>query len=159
MTESEYEKLIRNSLQRFLDLNKKREAIDVELVKLRQFMYATLNMVPDTERERWETDIAAAVRKATANTTSLADSVRRVFESHPNIGYTISGIREALVESGFDFSSYVSNPLSSISTTLRRMADTGELETRDSEAGVLYFPRRLFDRSDLVSWTRRKKNK
>ncbi len=142
MTESEYEQLLRNSLQRFRDLFEKREEIDVELVKLRQFMYATLNMVPDDERPRWETAIDDAVRKATASTASLADSIRRVFEDNPAYIFTLGGIKEKLLEAGFDFSSYKSNPLSSISTTLRRMVDMGELDARDDLDGVTGYIRR-----------------
>ena len=76
MTESEYEQIIRNSLERFRKLHEEREKIDIELVKLRQFLYATLNLVPDKEKPKWERDIDTAVKKATANTTSLAGSIR-----------------------------------------------------------------------------------
>ena len=136
MTESEYEQIIRNSLERFRKLHEEREKIDIELVKLRQFLYATLNLVPDKEKPKWERDIDTAVKKATANTTSLAGSIRRVFAGNPMYGYTAAGMRERLLDAGFDFSSYKSNPLSSISTTLRRMADTGELETHEDAAGT-----------------------
>jgi hypothetical protein len=142
MTESDYEQLIRNSLQRFRTLYEKREEIDVELVKLRQFMYATLNMVPDKDKASWEKDIDDAVRKATASAASLADSTRKVFQDDPDCGYTVGGMRHMLLEAGFDFSSYKSNPLSSISTTLRRMVETGELETRETAEGqTLFIPR------------------
>jgi len=142
MTESEYELLIRNSLQRFRDLYEKREEIDIELAKLRQFMYATLNMVPEKEKVRWGNDIDMAVLKATANSASLADSVRKVFQERPDFGYTVGAMRDMLIKAGFDFNSYKSNPLSSISTTLRRMVETGELDTREDIEGVsLYFPR------------------
>src|SRR5260370_41345765 len=109
---------------------------------MRQVMYATLNMVPDKDKAKWEKDIDCVVQKATTSATSLADSVRKVFREHPNYGYAVGGIREMLLEAGFDFSSYKSNPLSSISTTLRRMVETGELETRvDAEGTTLYIPR------------------
>ena len=85
MTESHYEELITKSLERFRDLYQKREEIDVELVKLRQFIYATVNMVPDKDREKWTTKIERTVQKFTASSVSLAESVRRVFEDHPNL--------------------------------------------------------------------------
>jgi len=139
MIESDYEQLIRDSLQRFRDLYANREEIDVELVKLRQFMYATLNMVSDTEREQLEQEINEAVRKASASATSLADSIRKVFQEQAYSGFTLGAIRNALMETGFDFSAYKSNPLSSISTTLRRMVETGELETHvDLEGTTIY---------------------
>jgi hypothetical protein len=142
MTESDYQEIIAKSLQRFQNLYEQREDIDVELVKLRQFLYATLNMMPDGERSKWEAAIDDAVRKATANTASLADSIRRVFEDNPEYIFTLGGIREKLMEAGFDFSSYKSNPLSSISTTLRRMVEMGELESKEDAVGTTGYIRR-----------------
>ena len=141
MTESHYEDILRDALRRFRDLYEKREQIDVELVKLRQFLYATLNMVPDKDKSELEKQINSAVQQATASAASLADSVRKIYRVHPNYGYTVGGIREMLLDAGFDFSSYKSNPLSSISTTLRRMVETGELDTRETAEGeTLYIP-------------------
>src|SRR5439155_12755193 len=96
------------SLERFRALYRQREEIDFELGKLRQFMYATLNMVPDGDKARLREEINSAVRKATAHSASLADSVRRVFEQNPGIGYTAAGMREMLIKAGFDFTSYTS---------------------------------------------------
>ncbi len=78
MTGSHYEEIIGGSLQRFRDLYRQREEIDIELVKLRQFLYATLNMVPDEAQEKWRREIDAAVEKATASAASLADSIRKI---------------------------------------------------------------------------------
>jgi len=155
MTESQYEEIIRNSLQRFRDLYQQREEIDIELVKLRQFMYATVHMVPDKERVKWETEIGNAVQKMVASSASLADSVRRVFDDHPNYGFTASTIRGMLLEAGFDFSAYTSNPLSSISTTLRRMVEMGELRTMDDDEGVTIYikadrPRRKIKKTEIM---------
>ncbi len=76
MTESHYQELIAKSLQEFRDLYQQREKIDVELVKLRQFMYATVNMVPDKEKSKWTAEINDVVQKMTASSASLTDSVR-----------------------------------------------------------------------------------
>jgi hypothetical protein len=139
MTGSHYEEIIGGSLQRFRDLYRQREEIDIELVKLRQFLYATLNMVPDEAQEKWRREIDAAVEKATASAASLADSIRKILADKPMYIFTVYGIRQALMEAGFDFSSYKSNPLSSISTTLRRMVETGELESKEDSNGVSGF--------------------
>jgi len=140
MTEADYQEVVRTSLQRFRDLYGKREQIDIELGKLRQFLYAALNMVPDEERGKWEHEIDKAVEEATSTTASLAGAVRKVFRQNSGVlGYTIGGMLEELRQLGFDFSAYKSNPLSSISTTLRRMAETGELEIHhDREGTALY---------------------
>jgi hypothetical protein len=46
-------------------------------------------------------------------------------------------VREALLAAGFDFSRYTSNPLSSIHTTLKRLASE-ELETKTGSDGQVY---------------------
>ncbi len=46
-------------------------------------------------------------------------------------------VRDALFAAGFDFSSYTSNPLSSIHTTLKRMVPN-ELETETRAEGQVY---------------------
>lgn len=46
-------------------------------------------------------------------------------------------VRQALLAAGFDFSSYTSNPLSSIHTTLKRLVPD-ELETKTGPDGQLY---------------------
>ncbi len=60
-----------------------------------------------------------------------------------------------LLEAGFDFSSYTSNPLSSISTTLRRMVDMGELKSAErEEGGTVYFradrPKRKIKKTEIL---------
>jgi hypothetical protein len=155
MTGSDYQEIVAQSLQRFQNLYNQREEIDAELVKLRQFMYATVNMIADKDRAKWKAEIDSAAGRMIATSASLADSVRRVFDDHPLYGFTAGSIREMLIEAGFDFSSYTSNPLSSISTTLRRMAETGELQTREDSEGVsLYFkgdrPRRKIKKTEIM---------
>ncbi len=155
MTESEYTQLLAKSVERFRELYEQRQAIDVELIKLRQFIDATIIMVDEKEKKKWEAEMDELVGKMIASSASLADSVRRVFEDHPNYGFTASAIRTMLLEAGFDFSSYTSNPLSSISTTLRRMAEMGELQSGKDEEGVtIYFkaerPRRKIKKTEIM---------
>jgi hypothetical protein len=141
MSGSEYTVIVGEALERFRLLSQQREEIDVELSKLRQFLYAALNMVPDDEREKLEREVTTAIEKATASVASLAASIRKIFEENSNTGYSVGGVRSKLLEVGFDFSSYKSNPLSSISTTLRRMVETGELKTHESDEGNTFcFP-------------------
>jgi hypothetical protein len=156
MTESQYEQIITTSLSRFRDLYTQREEIDVELAKLRQFLYAALNLVPDSERDKWEVEVEETVSKLTRNATSLAESIRKIYKDRPDTGYTVAGVREMLIEGGFDFSAYKSNPLSSISTTLRRMVETGELDTRtDMEGTTIFIPSQ--EDEDQPKAARRKK--
>ncbi|MGD0568888.1 MAG: hypothetical protein ABSA78_10820 [Candidatus Sulfotelmatobacter sp.] len=137
-------------MARFKKLQRQRDEMDSELAKLRQFLYATLNMVPDEQRSKWEKDINTMIDEAVANTTSLAASIRRVFKENPNMVYSAGAMREQLTERGFDFRNYKSNPISSISTTLRRMVDTGELVTADTVDGPTMFmpPTSLLDEDE-----------
>jgi hypothetical protein len=139
MTVSQYERILREGLSRFGHLSSQRDEIDFELTKLKQFLYATLNMVPDERREELEKYLNAVVGKASTRPASLAESVRRVFDEHPAMSYSVVAIRGELMQLGFDFSGYKSNPLSSIATTLRRMAETGELTPSASEGGTTVY--------------------
>jgi hypothetical protein len=145
MTESHYEQLIKDSLEKFIDLTEKRQQADIELAKLRQFLFAVLNMVSDQERAKWEGEIQAAVLKATASSASLTDSIRKVFQEGQFGSYSAGAIRQLLDEAGFDFSAYRSNPLSSISTTLRRMVETGELDIHEDAEGTSLYALRFPD--------------
>ena len=155
MTESDYQEVLAKSLQEFRELYQEREVIDAKLVKLRQFISVTLNMVPEKEQPKWTKEIKETIDKLVTRSASLTDSVRRVFEDHPVYGFTASAIRGMLMEAGFDFTSYTSNPLSSISTTLRRMEDNGELKSmEDTEGARLYYrgdrPKRKFKKTEIV---------
>lgn len=142
MTESHYEQIIRESLRRFRELHNQREQADIELIKLKQFLYATLEMVDADRRSKWEENINGIVSSALPKTAPLAESIRKVFQENPNMVYSVGSIREKLTERGFDFSRYKSNPLSSISTTLRRMVETGELITTETTDGpTMFMPR------------------
>jgi hypothetical protein len=145
MTESHYEKFIKDSLEKFRDLTEKRQQADIELAKLRQFLFAVLNMVSDEQRAKWEGEINSAVRKATTSSASLTDSIRKVFQEGTIGSYTAGAIRQLLDEAGFDFSAYRSNPISSISTTLRRMVETGELDTHEDAEGTTLYALRFPD--------------
>jgi hypothetical protein len=140
MTESDYRQWLAKSVDRFRELSEQRQVIEIELVKLRQFIDATMMMVDEKEREKCEAEMNEVIGKMIASSASLANSVRRIFDDHPYHGLTASAIRTMLLEAGFDFSFYTSNPLSSISTTLRRMAEMGEVESRKDEEGTtIYF--------------------
>ena len=49
MNSVEYQTVLANALSRFTFLTNQKEEIEVELDKLRQFIFATVNMLPDDE--------------------------------------------------------------------------------------------------------------
>jgi hypothetical protein len=140
MTDPMYEKIVESCLDHFRELLVQRDKIEADVLRLRQVLYATLPMIPEEKREYWQGAVDEAVLRMAMTSASLAESIRKVFRENPNMGMPMTFVRDMLLKSGFDFSSYTSNPLSSISTTLRRMVETGEMEVREMEGATLFFP-------------------
>lgn len=63
-------------------------------------------------------------------------------------------VREALLAAGFDFSNYTSNPLSSIHTTLKRLAQD-DLETETRSEGQVYRWKKTTLSSDTLNGLRK----
>jgi hypothetical protein len=111
--------MLKGALSEVGMLSKQRNEIDSKLFKLRQFIYATVNMLPDTERNVYQAEIA----QLAAQMGSLTDSVREILRlaAQRNSYFTAAEVRDQLVKAGFDFSGYTSNPLASVNTILRRL--------------------------------------
>lgn len=121
MTNMEYSKILWDSIRKLHSLNQKHNETELEISKIRQFVRATINMLPDKERRRMEHMLSLVDNSDTYNRMGLADAVRSVLDHSPKQWFTVAQVRDALQDSGFDFSSYTSNPLSSVSTTLKRI--------------------------------------
>jgi hypothetical protein len=82
------------------------------------------------------------------NDFGLTDACREVLKSDFNFMGAME-VRDALVERGFVLDHY-KNPLASIHITLRRLAESGELESKSEQGKTLYrwkphrFPRSSF---------------
>lgn len=79
---------------------------------------------------------------------SLLDAVRNTLRSCYPRRLTSAQVRDELRLAGFDFSSYDSGPLPSVSTTLRRLKESGEA-TREDSKGVASYQANLPERSLL----------
>ena len=73
---------------------------------------------------------------------SLVGAVRQTLRSCYPGKLTSAQVRDRLRFDGFDFSLYESNPLSSVSTTLRRLREAGEI-TRDESRPVATYQAKL----------------
>ena len=135
--EMNYADMLSNALNDLINLNQKRKALNAEINKLKQFVEATLAIASVAVRDEFK-DYAYEVLEALSVNTSLADSIREVFDANSEIGFSVADVRRSLAETGFDFTSYTSNPLSSISTTLRRMAASGELRSAEISGFKVY---------------------
>jgi len=78
-------------------------------------------MLPDKERQQMERSLSIIDSSDMANRMGLADAVKNVLERAPRQWFTVAQVRDVLRDTGFDFSGYTSNPLSSVSTTLNRI--------------------------------------
>jgi hypothetical protein len=147
---ADYKEQLDAIFQRFAEIVRERSNLDAEGAKLTQLMQATANMLPDKERneviEKWTNMFQYQLTKE----TSLTDSVRKVFqESGFRTRLTVAQVRDKLIGSGHDFTAYLSNPLASISTTLARLKEKGELDSDTIEGVTVYrhkprrFPRGL----------------
>jgi len=120
MTDPQYRKILVREIQRLRSLIQQRDDTELNISKTRQFVRATVNMLPDDERQRMEKLLAYVDNSDSQNRAGLADAIRNVLEHSPKRWFTVAQVRDALRDAGFDFSRYTSNPLSSVSTTLKR---------------------------------------
>jgi hypothetical protein len=138
MTPTNYPQIIEEAIEKMDQLTWQKESIDMEIAKLQQFVVATMNLLPDEVKEQFLARLDKIIEQQSKNVASLTDATRTVLRSvYPNYK-TVADIRTKLVETGFDFSSYVSNALASVSTTLRRLKDSGEAEADEIEGVTVY---------------------
>lgn len=117
-----------------------RNAADAEIGKLQRWVDATLPMLPPETAKKWKAALNSILgRQRLVPRFSLADSISQLIKANDEVALTVSDIKDTLVGSGFDFSSYRSNPISSISTTLRRMVKRGEVHTEVIEGVNVYY--------------------
>jgi hypothetical protein len=108
------------SIQKIEKLHKEREALDIEIAKQEQFVYATANFLPDEHRKLVTERIRLFQDLTRVRDAGLADAVRAVLAAEGD-WLTTTQARDRLISLQFDFGSYTTNPLASVSTTLRRM--------------------------------------
>ena len=114
-----------------------RRNLETKCAKLRQFIMATLNMLPDEERVSFLAKLSQFYQEDDIRTASLTDAIRRVLQSDSSVWRTAAEVRDRLTKGGFDFSGYTANPLASISTTLKRLKP-GEVEIAEIEGVSAY---------------------
>lgn len=137
MNDTDYKDVLRNSIARLLDVHRQRQELDNEFAKLRQFIMATINMLPDEERDSFIQAMDNAMVLTEIDNEGLKAAIMRVLrEAHPR-WLTAANVRDSLKASGFDFTQYTSNPLASVSTTLRRLKD-GDAEFADTDGVTSY---------------------
>jgi hypothetical protein len=120
MTDPQYRKILLREIRKLRTLIQQRDDTELDISKTRQFVRATVNMLPDDERQKMEALLAYVDNSDNQNRAGLAEAIRGILERSPKRWFTVAQVRDALHDVGFDFSRYTSNPLSSVSTTLKR---------------------------------------
>jgi hypothetical protein len=130
MSSQQYRQILEIALRDFKQLSRERDQIDGKLLKLRHFIYATVNMLTDTDRSAYKAELAILGSQVSNLTDSVRDTLK--LATQRSSYFTATEVRDHLNNSGFDFSQYSSNPLASVNTVLRRFKpDEVESSTRD----------------------------
>ena len=115
------------------ELSKQRDFIEMQLVQVNQALSSLARLIVDeNERQDVEREINLARRKPAGLTETISSSLRNTWD-----GLSASEMREWLVRQGFDLSEY-SQPLATISSTLRRLAASGRVEATKHGRNVTY---------------------
>ncbi len=77
-------------------------------------------------RQRDEAEIELDME---AESAGLQDQIKLVLAEHAGEWMTVADVRDYANDMGFDFRQYKANPLASIKTTLKRLADSGYAKT------------------------------
>lgn len=130
MSDAEYLRLLEKELRKVHKLTKQRDDLDFEITKSFEFCKALKGMLSDEHQEQLDSSVKQVLTQR--QTESLSKAIRRLLrtarDSKSPDFFTATQVRDRLKTAGYDFTAYVSNPLASVSTTLRRMARF-ELET------------------------------
>jgi hypothetical protein len=125
---AEYISVLENSVAKLDQLQRQKDRIELEMSKLRQLIQAALNMIDHSPSGRLGKRLAQieADLDRESSAYGLTEAVRAALLASGARFLTVAGVRDALKKNGFDFSSYKSNPLAAVSTTLRRLAQNND---------------------------------
>lgn len=139
----DYRQLMIEGIEKWGFLTQQRAEIDAEILKLRQFLHGTMNMLSNTDKRIFQAQLA----NMEARSGGLVEAVREILKmaTHTQTYFTAAEVRDNLIKAGFDFSEYRSNPLASVNTTIRRFKSS-DVERKDVNGVAVYrwifrFPR------------------
>jgi hypothetical protein len=143
MSDTGYKAILDEALANFTAKLRQESELEVEIAKLKQFIHAAVNMLPDDERAFYIAKIHELDYDEEKRTVGLKEAIIRIVSSHPTKALTATQVRDRLLESNFDFTNYMANPLASVSTTLKRMVNR-EVQAMSVEdvAAYRWIPRR-----------------
>jgi hypothetical protein len=128
MASIDYVELLKQAFEEYADLIFQRREVELTLAQKEQFIRATVNMLPEEQRPNWE----MYLDKLSGDDAGLSGAIRRILRSSSKKFHTATEVKKALVAAGYNFSSYKTNPLSSVHAALKRLKpDEAQMETID----------------------------
>jgi len=121
----DYTKILDKTILEYEDLRAKRDELDMQIAKKFQFIRATLNLLPDEERRRY--DVLLFLGRPEEHGPTLA--IKKILQNTPTRWMTATQVRDMLIVNGFDFSQYKSNPLASVHSILKRLGQEKDVES------------------------------
>jgi hypothetical protein len=137
MVDTDYKAVLDGAFAKLEAALQKSRELEVDVGKLKQFIYATMNMLPDEERVLFIARLDELASDEGIRSVGLKEAITRILLAHPKKWFTVTRMRDELLESRFDFRNYTANPLASVSTTLKRMKPD-EVETTTIEGVTAY---------------------
>jgi hypothetical protein len=121
LRDSDYKSILDGALAKLTVAMRQKSEAEVEISKLRHFIHATMDMLSDEERAFFRVELEQFDFDEEKRSIGLKQAITRILVAQPKEWFTVTQVRDRLLESGFDFRHYIANPLSSVSTTLKRM--------------------------------------
>jgi hypothetical protein len=121
MNDTDYKAVLNDTLRKMVMVREETERLEIEAAKLRQFFFATMNMLAEPDRSEFMEAFRQAGEGLDIRERSLKEAIATILRKALPKYLTATDVRDRLQASGFDFSGYTSNELASVSTTLRRL--------------------------------------
>jgi hypothetical protein len=137
MDNADYFAMVVAALKEVQTLQEQREAVEAEITKQEQLISALSNFLTDEQKAPVLDKLRINQELQRVRELGLTESVRTVLNA-TNEWLTATQVRDKLVDLGFNFSTYTSNPLSSVSTTLRRIRQE-EVDFKTNSDGVAIY--------------------
>jgi len=133
----DYWKMFADLMERRAKLIRQRDEAEIELAKMKQLIVSVFALLHEDQQRANQ----QAIDDMEAESAGLQDQIKLVFSAQAGVWMTVSDVRDHLNDMGFDVRQYKANPLASIGTTLKRLAESGYIKTSLptlSGSGTLY---------------------
>lgn len=128
------DKAIDNRLSELEQLCKQRDFVERQLVQLN---LALRSLVRETKTEEKRRAALVGIKRARRKPVGLTEAISESLRAMPHDSFSANEVRHWLEREGFDLSDY-SQPLATISVTLRRLADRGKVKAIHTNRNVTY---------------------